>query len=262
MYNCIYGPFLSRRLGLSLGIDLLVQNEYKICTFNCRYCELGITKPIGLASINKRMKLEDDFIENLKNQLSRILEIETSLDSITIGYFGEPTLISNLRKILIEIKKIRNQSKLKTPISIFTNSSTILDNKVREALVCADRVIAKLDAGEQDTFIKINRPHYTVPKISEIIYGLREFKIEHPNNELIIQTMLINGDSNNISTENINRLAEAYKIIIPDSVQLYSISRPPAETSVRRISIDNLIKIKIKMKKLLQNKKIPIINVY
>jgi len=244
MYHCIYGPFLSRRLGLSLGIDLLADNECKICTFNCIYCEIGITKLKGYSSIKKRITLSNKFISILEKQLAHVLKVETLLDSITIGYNGEPTLISNLGDIIENIRRIRNSSNLKTPISIFTNSSTILDNNVCKSLDKSNNVIAKLDAGTQKIFHLINRPHYSVPNISKIIDGLTNYKKNYPNNKLIIQTMFINGKYSNIQNNNLKELAYAYKQINPDLIQIYSISRPPADVSVEKINFNQLIKIK------------------
>jgi len=254
----IYGPFLSRRLGLSLGIDLLAQFKYKLCTFNCVYCEIGFTRPEYYCPVHKRILIDNKLINHIETQLSKILLDEHNLESITIGYNGEPTLVQNLDIIVEKIKKIRYNFKLNTPISIFTNSSTILDKNVCKNLSKIDNIIFKLDAATDKIFKIINKPHYTVPKISEIIEGIKNFKEKFCKTKLIIQTMLIKGNYANITLENLKNLAEAYQTIQPDHIQLYSISRSPADPSVRRLSIDELIEIKNKIQNYLKDKNINI----
>ncbi|MBD3228464.1 MAG: hypothetical protein GF329_09770 [Candidatus Lokiarchaeota archaeon] len=233
MMFCVYGPFLSRRIGLSLGIDLLAQNKIKKrCVYDCIYCEIGETPSIGYSSIDKRIKLEKEFIQYLEKRLSDVLKKEKNLDSITIGYSGEPTLIENLGEVINKIKPIRGKYCPNTPISIFTNSSTILDNKVCEALDKVDNIITKLDTADQNLFQLVNRPHRSVPHISKLIDGLKNYKKYYTNNNLYIQTMLINGKYSNTSSESLKKLASAYDLIKPDLIQMYSISRSPAMRSL------------------------------
>jgi wyosine [tRNA(Phe)-imidazoG37] synthetase (radical SAM superfamily) len=262
MAHCIYGPFLSRRLGLSLGVDLLFQQKFKTCTYDCVYCEIGFTKKIGLYSIKKRIKLEQNTVNEILSQLKIVLNNERSIDSITIGYFGEPTLIENLDTIVDKIKDIRDEVNLKAPVSIFTNSSTISIDYLCKKLSKTDRVIAKLDAADQNTFLRINRPHNTVPSISKIIEGLKKYKINYKKNKLIIQTLLIAGKYKNTNYENLKRLSAAYDIIKPDSIQLYSISRTPADKNVKFIDKKHLNELKDVLIRNSENPKILDIQIY
>lgn len=242
----IYGPFPSRRLGLSLGIDILPAAT-KTCTFICPYCEIGFTNLEGFSDISKRVTVPDSFFKYLDKNLPGILREEILLDSITIGYNGEPTLARNLKAIIIKIKNIRDESGSNTPISIFTNSSTILDADVCLSLLLVDNVVAKLDAGIQKIFQKINKPHPSVPPISDIVTGLRSYKKKYSENSLIIQTMLIDGELSNIQDVNIISLAEAYDKICPDRIQLYTISRPPANYLVESVTKEKMHSIEEKI---------------
>ncbi|TFF86616.1 MAG: radical SAM protein [Promethearchaeota archaeon] len=262
MAHCIYGPFLSRRLGLSLGVDLLFQQKFKTCTYDCVYCEIGFTKKVGLSSINKRIKLEENTVNEIIERLKIVLNNERSIDSITIGYFGEPTLIDNLDTIVDQIKNSRNEANLNAPISIFTNSSTISNDLVRKNLSKTDRVIAKLDAADQNTFLRINRPHKTVPKISKIIDGLKKYKINYKENKLIIQTLLIEGKYKNTDYKNLKQLSAAFDLIKPDLIQLYSISRTPADKNVKYINKKHLNELKDVLIRNSENPKILDIQIY
>ena len=235
----IYGPFSSRRLGLSLGIDILPAVT-KICTYNCSYCEIGFTFLEGYSDINERVTFPDSFLEYLDENLPTILQKETELDSITLGYNGEPTLSRNLREIIIKIKEIRDDSDLNIPISIFSNSSTIHDDDICSSLSLVNKVYAKVDSGLQKTFQKVNEPFPSVPSISEIIAGLRKFKMNYPGNTLIIQTMLIDGEIGNIEDVNIESLAHAYDEINPDKVDLYTLSQRPANFLAKPVSEEKL----------------------
>ncbi|MHA1729391.1 MAG: radical SAM protein [Promethearchaeota archaeon] len=238
----IYGPFPSRRLGLSLGVDILPR--IKTCTFNCPYCEIGPTIGKGYASIEKEIKLNDNYYAEMYENLKTVLKNIPFLNSITVGYNGEPTLAVNLDEIIGKIREIKNEINQKVPISIFTNSSTILNQKVCKHLSLVDKVVAKLDAATTGVFQIMNNPHPSVPPIEEIINGLKEYKENYPNNKLILQTMLIDGKYANIGSKNIKALSEAYKKICPDKIQLYTISRAPADRSVKVVSDKKLREIK------------------
>ncbi|TFF89482.1 MAG: hypothetical protein EU549_00490 [Promethearchaeota archaeon] len=132
---CIYGPFLSRRIGLSLGIDLLAQfNLKKLCTYNCIYCEIGETPPFGYCSVDKRVFLENYFIKHLENRLSEVLKNEKSLDSITPGYSNIQS--KNIKKLaeaynLIKPDLIQLYSVSRHPAKKFAKK--VYSSQLREA---------------------------------------------------------------------------------------------------------------------------------
>lgn len=234
-----YGPFSSRRLGLSLGINVLP--NYKLCTFNCVYCEIGITKEEGLVSPDFRIKLPPT--SKFSSELSSLLPHFPHLDSITFGYNGEPTLNENLLDYLKIASIARNKVNWldeKPKLTLFTNASTLLSKEIRDGVKQFEVVLAKLDVATIEDFRRINRPHPNTPKIERIIDSLVKLRSEMPDNhDLVIQSLIINSyredfiPNNNLL--NIKKLAYALKRIKPNKVQIYSTARIPAEYFVYAI---------------------------
>ncbi|MHA1383690.1 MAG: hypothetical protein ACTSR3_08045, partial [Candidatus Helarchaeota archaeon] len=193
MKRFFFGPVLSRRLNFSLGIDILP--DRKTCTFDCLYCEIGKTKHVE--SPKNRHPYLIEFKKNFELQLKNILAQDLLIDNITFaGYAGEPTLNNALESFLQIVKEVRDESnRINTPITILTNSSTICSSEVRRILKKFDKIIAKLDAGNQSTFLKVNKPHYFVSPIKKIIECLSQFKKELDKSKLIIQTLIFNKNS-------------------------------------------------------------------
>lgn len=242
-----YGPFQSRRLGLSLGINVLP--NYKLCTFNCVYCEIGITEKENLVSPDFRFKLPPS--ASFRKELISILTYVPHLDSITFGYNGEPTLNESLLdflEIATEARNKLNWIKQKPNLTLFTNSSTVQDKTIRDRITKFEVVLAKLDVATNDDFNRTNRPHINSPNIGIIIDSLAKLRQDMPkNHKLTIQTLLYNSYKEdftpNTNEQNINELANAIKIIKPDNVQIYSTARIPAEYFV--YSIDDIKKQEI-----------------
>ena len=242
-----YGPFQSRRLGLSLGINVLP--NYKLCTFNCVYCEIGITQKDNLVSPDFRIKLPPS--PNFRKELISILTHVPHLDSITFGYKGEPTLNENLLDFLDITKDVRNKLDWnKTPpnLTIFTNSSTIHYETIRNRLRRFEVVLAKLDVATSEDFKRTNRPHKDSPNIEKIVESLAKLKQTMPrDHRLTIQTLLYDSYKedflSNNNKKNIEELAKAIKKIKPDNVQIYSTARIPAEYFV--YGIDDIRKQEI-----------------
>lgn len=207
MMECLFGPVLSRRLGLSLGVDLL---KYKTCNLDCVYCELGRT-----SSLTKR---RDRFVSPEKV----LREIESrsgeDFDHLTFAGSGEPTLSSDLGEIIR-----RSREMVDVPVAVITNSTLLTSPKVRSEVVEADVVLPSLDAITQPTFECINRPMKDL-KIEEIIEGLRAFRSEF-SGEIWLEVMLVK-DVNQSEAE---QIAKAVQSIEPDRVQLNTVVRAPAE---------------------------------
>ncbi len=234
-----YGPFNSRRLGLSLGVDILPKTKY--CTFDCVYCEIGNT--INLVS--PYYVIQQPPTHNFYKELIELLPYFPNLDSITFGYNGEPTLNKYLLEYLEITKKVRKKvSWQNNPprITLFTNSSTLFRNEIRTKVSQFEYILAKVDAGIESVYRWANRPHNDVPKLSVIIDSLINLRKEKPvNHVLTLQCLIYNTyesdlKSNN-SADNIENLALAIKKIRPDKVQIYSVARIPSEHLV--YSIDN-----------------------
>ena len=182
-----YGPFSSRRLGLSLGVDILP--SYKLCTYNCVYCEIGPT--YQEISPEDRIKVSPSL--NFRKELKDILKYVPHLDSITFGYNGEPTLNDCLLEFYNITLDVRSESKWdKDPplITLFTNSSTLYLEEIRERVKHFDLVLAKLDAATDDDLMNTNRPHKNCPNIATIVDSLVKLRKDMPKKKLAPNALL------------------------------------------------------------------------
>ncbi len=221
-----YGPVPSRRLGFSLGIDIV---PLKTCSLNCIYCQLG---PTSKKTIHRKEYFSSsDILAQIKKKVSSGQRI----DYITFSGSGEPTLNSALGKLIREIKKTTS-----IPVAVLTNSTLLSRKSVRNALMNADLVVPSLDAATQEIFVKINRPYPSL-KIEEIMQGLLKFSKEFKGS-IWLEIMLVKGV--NDSPSHIRKLKEAIAKIKPEKVQLNTVIRPPAEKNARPLSLKDLEKIK------------------
>jgi wyosine [tRNA(Phe)-imidazoG37] synthetase (radical SAM superfamily) len=239
-----YGPYPSRRLGLSLGVNVLPKT--KICTFDCVYCEIGRTEKLVDSDFRLNLPPSPKFEKELRD----ILKFFPHLDSITFGYNGEPTLNENLIDFYEIAYKVRNDLQWKSNpplITLFTNSTTLNSKKVRKTLTSFDLVLAKLDAATQEDYIRTNRPHPNLPEISLTIDNLSVLSKEMGSNSLTLQCLIYNSYRKdhipNCNEENIRNIAIAINKIKPKGVQIYSLGRIPAEYFV--YSIDEVKKKQI-----------------
>ena len=209
MYKHLFGPVPSRRLGMSLGVDLI---PHKTCTFNCIYCECGPTT-------NLTPKIEEyvPFNEVIK-ELKHFFKNNPVPDYITFSGAGEPTLNSSIGEVLKFIKS----SWPNTPVAVLTNGSLFSDKKVRAKLLKADLVLPSLDAASELTFRKINRPFHKL-KLSEYIQGLVDFRGEF-NGKIWLEVLILPGYNDNI--RDLELLKKAFERIKPDTIQLNTLDRP------------------------------------
>jgi len=248
-----YGPFQSRRLGLSLGINVL--SSHKLCTYNCVYCEIGLTRRENLVSPEYRVKLPPS--HKFRKELKSILRYVPHLNSITFGYNGEPTLNENLLDFLKIVKDVRRElpwDDQKPTLTLFTNSSTLHFDEIRERVKQFELVLAKIDVVIDNDFKRINRPHHSTPKVEDLIKALVKLKQIMPQkHKLAIQCLIFNSYEKDFVANNtqksISEIARALKCIKPDIVQIYSIARIPAEYFVyslseeRKKEIENIFKL-------------------
>ncbi|NIM57428.1 MAG: radical SAM protein [Candidatus Aminicenantes bacterium] len=221
-----YGPVPSRRLGFSLGIDII---PFKTCSLNCIYCQLGQTP-------KKTIRRKEYFsASDIISQIKKKLDSGQRIDYITFSGSGEPTLNNALGKIIKEIKKATS-----IPVAVLTNSTLLSRQSVRSALMGADLVIPSLDAATQQTFVKVNRPHSSI-SIKEIMQGLLKFSKEFKGS-IWLEIMLVKGV--NDSPSHIRKLKQAIAKIKPEKVQLNTVIRPPAEKHARHIGLKDLEKIR------------------
>ena len=205
----IFGPVPSRRLGRSLGIDLVT---FKTCSYDCIYCQLGITT-------NKTTQRKEwVHIDLVLNQLKA--KLSSRPDYITLSGSGEPTLYSRLEELISRIKDITN-----IPVAVLTNGSLLWLSEVRNALKFADMVVPSLDAGSRQIFQYVNRPHSDIT-FSKMLDGLVKFRDEY-SGKYWLEVFLLAGVTTT-ETE-INRLKTCISSIQPDKVQVNTVTRPPAE---------------------------------
>ena len=188
MRKYTYGPFQSRRLGLSLGVNILP--KYKLCTYNCVYCEIGITDKL----VSSLFRFKNPPSLHFRKELIDILKFFPHLNSITFGYNGEPTLNENLLdfyKIAYDVRDRLKWTDKMPNLTLFTNSSTLYLEEIRERVKQFDVVLAKLDVATEDDFQRTNSPHKEAPSIETIIDSLRKLKKEMPtNHKLAIQSLI------------------------------------------------------------------------
>jgi wyosine [tRNA(Phe)-imidazoG37] synthetase (radical SAM superfamily) len=203
----LFGPVLSRRLGLSMGVDLL---KYKTCNMDCVYCELGRTA--SLTSCRDRFVPRQKVIKEIE------LKRSEPFDHLTFAGSGEPTLSLDLGEIVAQAKKI-----VEAPVAVITNSSLLSSPSVRKEVAAADIVLPSLDAVSQTSFQAINRPASGL-LAADMIAGLKDFRKEF-SGEIWLEVMLVRG-INDAEAEAIARAAESTE---PDRIQLNTVVRTPAE---------------------------------
>ena len=216
--NYIYGPVPSRRLGFSLGVDIV---PYKTCTLDCIYCQLGRTT-------HKRVKRKsfapgEEIIEEIRKSVST----EHDIDFITFSGSGEPTLNADIGRLIREVRKITS-----IPVAVLTNGTLLFMDDVQKDLMEAHLVIPSLDAVSQEMFQRINRPHHFL-NIQSVIKGVKEFR-EFYTGQIWLEIMLIKGF--NSERHELSRLKKAISEIRPDKVYLNTVIRPPSEIYAEPLS--------------------------
>ena len=222
----IYGPVPSRRLGFSLGVDIL---PYKTCSFDCIYCQLGRTA--------RRSGRRGRFFSSrvILRQIKQAIARSPRLDHITFSGSGEPTLNIGIGDLIRKIKKMTDY-----PVAVLTNSSFLTGKAVRRALLAADIVVPSLDAATVAAFRRVNRPLPSL-KVEDIAGALAMFRREFKG-QIWLEIMLVKGI--NDSPSDIRALKRAVARIRPDRVQLNTVVRPPAEKWAQPLSRGALNRIK------------------
>ena len=222
----VYGPVPSRRLGYSLGVDIL---PFKTCTLSCIYCQLG--------SVPDRVAVRKDYfdIEELLSQIQSVIDSGRRIDFITFSGSGEPTLNSQIGQIILKLKQVSA-----IPVAVLTNSTTLVQREVRESLLSADLVVPSLDAVTQEIFDRINRPDPSIC-VEDVIQGLISFRKEFQG-QIWLEIMLIKGV--NDSEKHVDLIKQTITLIKPDRIQLNTVERPPAEVSAQPLTRKEMEKIR------------------
>lgn len=230
----IYGPVRSRRLGLSLGINLL-PTSYKLCTFNCLYCHYGWTK----AHTCYASSYSADFptVEQVKESLEDWLQRDQNpVNYITFSGNGEPCLHPDFDKMVDAALQAKEKYIPQAELAILSNSTCLDSELVVAGLRKLDVRIMKLDCGTDDTFQKLNRPCAGV-RFENVVENLKKL------DDIIVQSVLVEGRVNNTDDREVDEWIRRLKYIKPKEVQIYSIDRPSADSGLTLVTKDKLSRI-------------------
>ncbi len=227
MYKHLFGPIPSRRLGMSLGIDLVPS---KVCSLNCVYCEVGKTTNLTIE------RKEYTPIDEIEEELQHYLDNNPAPDHITITGSGEPTLNSKLGVFIEFVKKVSPN----IPIAVLTNGTLLYDPQVRQELKKADIILPSLDGATKGAFLKIDRPNSQL-NLEEYINGLAAFRKEF-SGKIWLEVFIIPGY--NDDKKNLIAFKKAFEKIKPDSIQLNTLDRPGLVKNIRaatRVELQRII---------------------
>jgi wyosine [tRNA(Phe)-imidazoG37] synthetase (radical SAM superfamily) len=217
-HRFVYGPVASRRLGFSLGVDII---PFKTCTLDCLYCQLGST---GKTTLRRRSWFPP---REILAQIEAAIGTDQKIDVITFSGSGEPTLNKDIGSLIRAIKRMT-----RIPVAVLTNGTLLTRKEVRRDLAAADVVVPSLDAVPAGLFQRINRPGAALDN-AKIIDGLARFRDEF-RGEIRLEIMLVKGV--NDSPAHIEALKAAVARIRPDRIELNTVVRPPADVRAAPLS--------------------------
>lgn len=234
----IFGPIKSRRLGISLGINLL-PGDGKVCTFDCLYCECGFN---ATHRAKEKLPTRDEVYRALENKLQSMAAGNEFPDVLTFAGNGEPTIHPEFAGIIDDTMKLRDQYCPKARISVLTNATQITKETVFEALCKVDNNILKLDTTDNKYISFLDRPTGRY-NLSDIIERMKAF-----NGKAIIQTMFLKGkvdgvDVNNTGDSYVLPWIEVVKEIAPRKVMIYTIDRETPQQGLQKATHEELDRI-------------------
>lgn len=240
----VFGPINSRRLGKSLGINIL-PTEFKLCNFDCVYCECGWTNKTS----KPEMPSVESVTEELLQKIQMLLDRNVQIDTLTFAGNGEPTLHPNFEEIVSSVKNIRDVFLPEAKIAVLNNSTLLKNTIVKQGLKDIDLNICKLDAGTVETMQAINQPrgHYNFEKVVD--------NLKENAGNLIIQSLFLKGEHDNKVIDNttdkeINAWLNLLKEIQPQHVMIYSLDRESPAKHLEIVSKDKLYQIAQQVNKL------------
>jgi wyosine [tRNA(Phe)-imidazoG37] synthetase (radical SAM superfamily) len=233
----IFGPVKSRRLGASLGVNLLPANG-KICSFDCIYCECGF----NFTDKNTKIPTRKQVTEQLEIKIKELAAKSETLDTITFAGNGEPTMHKDFAKIIYDVLEIRNKFYPNAKISVLSNAMFCGKKNVFDALNAVDNNILKLDSGIEETIRAINRPSGKF-SLAKLVENLKKF-----NGNLTVQTLFFSGEFDgkkidNTTENEIEAWLNLLKIIQPKAVMLYSLDRPTPARLLQKADLPTLQRI-------------------
>ncbi|MEW6685928.1 MAG: radical SAM protein [Candidatus Edwardsbacteria bacterium] len=226
MSRMIYGPVPSRRLGISLGVDII---PYKTCSYDCVYCQLGKT--------TNQTKQRESFVsvDSMIKEIKEVIDKNSDIDYITFSGSGEPTLNQDIGEMIGRVKSLTQ-----IPVAVLTNGSLLWDKTVREDLAQADLIIPSADAVSEEIFQKVNRAIEGL-KVKKILEGIKEF-CKGFKGKIYLEIMLVKGV--NDSEREISKINRFVKDLRVDEIQLNTVVRPPGEPGANPLNQEELNKVK------------------
>lgn len=239
----IFGPIHSRRLGVSLGINLMPADG-KVCTFDCVYCECGFNRD---HRPTKQRPTRQEVATALERQLQKMAAEGPQPDVLTFAGNGEPTTHPDFAGIIDDTIALRNQYFPQAKVSVLSNSTMAIRPEVHAALMKVDNNILKLDTVDADYIQRVDRPtgHYDVAQIIETLHSFQ--------GHVIIQSLFMKGYSQGVSVDNttdayVNPWLEAVKRIGPQQVMVYTIDRETPDPDLRKATHEELDRIAQKVR--------------
>ena len=227
----VFGPIRSRRLGSSLGINLLPEKG-KICTFDCIYCECGWNKD---GHNDTQLPSAEKVRKALETKLQHCLAVNVPIDSITFSGDGEPTINPEFPQIIDDTIRLRNQYYPNSKITVLSNATMVHKPEVFNALRKVDNPTMKIDAPTNELIEKINHPApgYDIHRVVE---ALKQFK-----GDFILQTMFLKSkDFDSSSPEVLNGWMEIVRTLKPREVMVYTIDRPTPEEGLQKFTVEEM----------------------
>jgi len=231
--GCIYGPVRSRRLRRSLGINLLPCDR-KVCSFNCIYCQYGLTRPGG-HTLSPPPEIFPSISEVEKALVTALTSPEQEIDYITFSGNGEATLHPHFPELVELVKISRDKYRPRAKTAILSNTTTLDRPGIRAALLRLDTPIMKLDVGSPELFDRINRPAEGI-SFQNVVASLLTFK--HP--AMIVQALLMGGEMLNATDRAFADWIEIISQVKPYEVHIYSLDRPSAIAGITKIPLERL----------------------
>ena len=234
-WNVVYGPIASRRLGISLGINLMPPDR-KVCNFNCTYCQYGWSRleADGKLPPISEWPTRERVVQSVARDLRQRAERRETIDRLTLAGHGEPTLHPDFSALVRDLRAVRDEIAPAVPLAILSNSSTLDRLAIRKALAKLDERHMKLDAGDTDTLRRLNGSPVT---IEQVIAGLKGLP------DIFIQSMFVTdrqGRLDNTGQETVSHWLAAVVELKPRAVHIYTIDRQPAFPFLRAVPLDRL----------------------
>ena len=229
--DIVFGPIFSRRLGSSLGMNIL-PSKGKLCNFDCIYCECGWNKDGISDKVFPRLA---QVAAALEDKLSKASQEGTPVDSITFSGNGEPTMNPDFAEIVDVTLQLRDRFYPDAKVSVLSNATLIGRKKIAEALKKVDNPILKLDGSDDELVRKMNKPvgHY---RVSEIVEGLKSF-----DGNFVLQTMFLKSDEvDTAAPAALSRWMDIVREVRPREIMVYTIDRETPDKTLEKYTVEEM----------------------